>query len=224
LNAVRQRGILSEKGFAFDMIHRLAVLITHELDKHTMIKKNDYNVIRYGMELLISSLVGTLIIFVISILYNRWYLAMIYTICFVPFRMTTGGYHAKSYFWCNFTVAWSYALVLEALLFLERTTPGMGWIFPVALFIYGALFFWTPVEHANKPISNDNREYLRRKGIWISTLWISSAVVMYGWFYEISCFIILCLFTVACSVVAAKLENKLQEVFHYEKDTLEDGK
>lgn len=213
-----------KKGLSFDMVHRLAALITDKLDKHTSIKQNNYNIVLYGMELLLSSLIGTFIILAISILYHRWYLALIYTICFVPLRMTTGGYHAKSYFWCNLTVAWSYALVLEMLLFLEKAALGREWTFLAVLFVYGILFLWTPVEHVNKPISDDKRGYLRRKGIWIGSLWICLAEIMYGSFYEISCFIILCLVTVASSIVAAKIENKLQEVFHYEKNTLENGK
>lgn len=224
LNVVIYYDILPEKGLSFDMVHRLAALITDKLDKHISIKQNNYNIVLYGIELLLSSLIGIFIILAISILYQKWYLALIYTICFVPLRMTTGGYHAKSYFWCNVTVAWSYALVLEALLFLEKAALGREWTFLAVLFVYGVLFLWTPVEHINKPISDDKRGYLRRKGIWIGSLWICLAEIMYGSFYEISCFIILCLVTVASSIVAAKIENKLQEVFHYEKNTLENGK
>lgn len=191
------------------MIHKLAVLISNKLKEYMIIDSKDYNVVRYGMELLLSSLAGMLIVFSISVLYHKWYLALLYTICFVPLRMTTGGYHAKSYLWCNITVAWTYALVLESLLLLTNTLSGRGWSLMAALFIYGILLMWTPVENANKPVYGNNKARLKRKGILISTLWICFAEIIYNRFYEISCFIFLCLFTVALSVVAAKVENKL---------------
>ena len=43
--------ILSKKGLSFEMIHRLAALITDKLDKHASIKQNNYNIVLYGMEL-----------------------------------------------------------------------------------------------------------------------------------------------------------------------------
>lgn len=50
---------------------------------------------RYGIEIIISTIIGFSVIIISGILLSKTNLAIAYLICIVPIRMYTGGYHAK---------------------------------------------------------------------------------------------------------------------------------
>ena len=57
---------------------------------------------RYGIEITISSLINILLIIIIGIVSGNALESIVFLACFIPLRQFTGGFHAKTYFLCNF--------------------------------------------------------------------------------------------------------------------------
>lgn len=226
LNIVWHLGILSEKKERkiFRMIHQLAVFISNKARDCGVLEETDLNIVRYGLEFIISSLLGFMIVCTISVVSHKWYLALIFTICFVPLRLAVGGFHASSYLLCNLAVACVYGIVLVLLDLLVSMKVELLWFGLVDIIICIVFLKWTPVENANKPIIDHEKTRLKRKGLQIGVAWMLSAMFLYKYNYEVSCFITLCLITVAASVAVAILEDKIRSWRNrYEEDFYENG-
>jgi accessory gene regulator B len=58
---------------------------------------------QYGLEILISGLIGIINILIISILIHRLTQGIVFLIVFIVLREYTGGYHAESYISFNYS-------------------------------------------------------------------------------------------------------------------------
>lgn len=63
------------------------------LCKNNVIETDNMDIYVYGLDVLISGVVGTLVILFAGILFNRVRLSVIYLATMIPIRMYTGGYH-----------------------------------------------------------------------------------------------------------------------------------
>ena len=75
----------------------------------------DREVYIYGIELIISTLAGLISIIGVSKLYSDTILGVVFIIFFVPLRLFTGGYHAKTVFW--------FFLLLVADFYISKNAP-----------------------------------------------------------------------------------------------------
>ena len=75
------------------MIHSVALVIADFFVSKDVITEEEKEVCAYGMELIISGIIGL-------ITCNIWY-AIVYNIMMIVIRMYTGGYHADTHLGCN---------------------------------------------------------------------------------------------------------------------------
>lgn len=61
----------------------------------------DRSIYKYGIELFVSTLVGTALVLLIGVIFNSLFEAVIYEMLFVVTRGSFGGYHCKTYLRCN---------------------------------------------------------------------------------------------------------------------------
>ena len=61
-------------------------------------------VCEYGFELIVSILIGFLGVIISGILLDAFWTSVIFYILFVLVRTFTGGYHAKTHFYCKLTM------------------------------------------------------------------------------------------------------------------------
>lgn len=83
------------------MISQIAEAISAFFYSMDVIDEEEKGKSRYGIEIIISTIIGFSVIIISGILLSKTNLAIAYLICIVPIRMYTGGYHAKTYFKCN---------------------------------------------------------------------------------------------------------------------------
>ena len=88
-----------------NMITILSKSISHFLLERDIIPREEAEIYQYGFETIISTVLGFLIIASLGILFHMFWLALLYYAVFVFLRQLTGGYHADTYFRCNFTFA-----------------------------------------------------------------------------------------------------------------------
>lgn len=134
---------------------------------HDIIPTGKKAVYTYGLELLISDVVGISCIILISILYGQAYMWIPYLIGFVPMRISGGGYHAKTHVSCILFFSFFFLLFI----FLKdifRSVPYIE-IF-LSLFVLLLVLIFSPVEAKNKPLSKESRRRNRGRSIGIAAL------------------------------------------------------
>lgn len=133
----------------------------------------------YGLELLISSVITTIILIAIGIITNSFFESIIFIIGFSALRVFTGGYHANSYWICTFITALNYFCVL----FIYRTffdyiasPAGMIIVWGLTL---GLVLAFAPVDNLYKRLDETTKVKSKTRAI---------IVMLWGAFILLLCF------------------------------------
>ncbi len=146
------------------MIAKLAKSTAHFFYEKNIVKKEDEEVYAYGMELLYSSIFNILLAVVISAATNTFLPITIFIVTFIILRQYIGGYHAETHFGCISI----FAVVLIIFSLLAKYTP-VNFEIPISIIITSIsvllVILFAPVEHPNKPLSNNDKIRLRKNSI-----------------------------------------------------------
>ena len=82
------------------MFKSYASKITSFLIENKEINQDDYEVYKYGFEVLIAFIVNIAIVLSIGLLFNKIFYSIAFLICYCPIRQFAGGYHANNYTKC----------------------------------------------------------------------------------------------------------------------------
>lgn len=141
------------------MINKLSQSIFGALSRNGLVTNdNSYNsqMLKYGIEIVISSLIETVIILLISSIVNDIINGLAFIIVFVSTRNYTGGYHANSHSKCTIVISAS-VIIIHLLCVLTFTKSDI--VFLSILLIVGTIivFIFTPIINSNKPINNKHK-------------------------------------------------------------------
>lgn len=126
------------------MLYKLSAKLAKKLAEHLEDGKEDVYI--YGLELIISTVVGLASILLISCLLFELKSGLIFIIMFVPLRLFTGGYHAATYGKCFVVSNCSYLTILSLKYIMWDNTPTEIWI--------GLLIIASCYIAANAPVIN----------------------------------------------------------------------
>lgn len=138
------------------MIRSLSVRYSEYLSANKIIPKEKISIYSYGLELLISSVIGVVILFLISMFFGMPVACFAYLLGFIPLRILSGGYHAKTHLGCII----SFSSVFCCAIILEKYLVRIPFISVLVLLINVLL---SPVEAKNKPLSPKLRMKNRSK-------------------------------------------------------------
>ena len=142
------------------MDHEIANLVNCYLRRQEWIEEEEIEISQYGLELIISSGIGFLLIILIGIVMGKGIEMLVYLVVLVSLRSFTGGYHAKTYLRCNILLILNSLVVLYMLNLLHSHISN---VIPVSLVLgIGILEKYAPVEHVNKRICKEDKSKLRR--------------------------------------------------------------
>lgn len=114
----------------------------------------------YGIELLISSAVSTIVIFLIGLLTNTFFESVVFLISFSAIRVYTGGYHSMTYLRCNIISALSYVAIVVFLYLLKGFIANPIVMFSGYILTMLLAVIFAPVKHENKELSKeDTKKY-----------------------------------------------------------------
>lgn len=153
-----------------EMISKLAKNIAHFFVVKNITEESKEVIYAYGMELLISDVLNTLIVLMIALISHTLLAVIIFIAVFMVLRRFVGGYHANSHLSCMFT------LVMVMLVFsygICNISGQTAQVFRIS-FITMALpiiFCITPVPHPNKPMSAEKDIRLRKRSIILRQSW-----------------------------------------------------
>lgn len=152
-----------------EMISKLAKNIAHFFVVKNITEESKEVIYAYGMELLISDVLNTLIVLMIALISHTLPAVIIFIAVFMVLRRFVGGYHANSHLSCMLT------LVVVMLVFsygICNISGQTAQVFSIS-FITMALpiiFCITPVPHPNKPMSAEKGIRLRKRSIILAAV------------------------------------------------------
>ena len=132
-----------------------------QLLRQEMIEACDYEIYRYGCEVLLYFIVNAMVAFIIGVMFHQVGGTLLFLGCYCTLRQFTGGYHAKNYTACTLTFAGIYTLTL---FLISRVSwiesPGVVFaLLGVSGFI---IYQLAPLEHANKPLTQKEKLQYQR--------------------------------------------------------------
>lgn len=142
--------------------------IAKEFVKLEIIKKDDYEVYKYGLELLISLLLTTGIIIISSLFFGKFISTVLYLAGFFSSRIICGGYHAKHHYSCFMLTVSSY-IVFLLLYYAFGSKPYLNSV-TVFMTVFSAIMIiaFSPVEHPDNPMTEYRKSKNRRLSIILS--------------------------------------------------------
>ena len=158
-----------------EMISKLAKSIAHFFVVQNITGEAEEVIYAYGMELLISDVLNTLIVLMIALLSHTLPAAIIFVAVFVGLRHFVGGYHANSHLSCMFTLVivmlvFSYGICnIPELYAKDFSVRFMLAALPV-------IFCIAPIPHPNKPMSEEKALKLKKKSRILAAA-LSAAVI-----------------------------------------------
>lgn len=140
------------------MLHLLADYFTTMLFRnYSIADPSKKEVYVYGFKLLISTTFLVISILTVSVLLDQFALGCIFLMVYIPCRMVSGGYHAKTYSKCYWVSLVTYLGVMYASL-LSHNTWGL---LSLIIFYSLVIFIWAPVISSKHPLSG--RAILRNR-------------------------------------------------------------
>lgn len=165
------------------MISKLAKNMAHFFVVQNITEAPREAIYAYGMELLISDVLNTLIVLLIALLSHTLSAVVVFIAVFMGLRQFVGGYHANSHLSCMFT------LVIVMLVFsygICNINGQLAQIFSIS-FITIALpiiFFIAPVPHPNKPMSEEKGIKLRKRSYILAVILTIAVIALLVFQYQ----------------------------------------
>lgn len=130
-------------------------------------------VYEYGFEVLISTIVYTIIFLLIAICFGEFLSSVLFWGSFLVIRKLAGGYHAKTYLQCHILFCTNHLVFL----FLIKVIPiACNSLCDAVLLAFSSiiLFVFAPVDHPNKPfVAGEQRKHRRLSIIYAILILIS---------------------------------------------------
>lgn len=191
------------------MLHKISENIANYLfDEES---KYPMSVYIYGIELIISELIGTVIVLIIGILFNSLVESVIFMLSLSLIRFFSGGYHAKTYLRCNMVFVTSALLVFITHKLYVQYLMEYNIVIYITVFIISFIIMamFSPVENENKKIEKSDR--LRFKIIAISITFVEMAFSMFIYYKTGFDLVLVILPTVIVVDIAILVEIILKE-------------
>ena len=158
-----------------EMISKLAKNIAHFFVLQNIVEESREVIYAYGMELLISDVLNTIIVLLIALISHTLPAVVVFIAVFMGLRRFVGGYHANSHLSCMFT------LVVVMLVFsygICNVSGQVAQIFSIGFIAVSlpVIFCIAPVPHPNKPMSEEKGIRLRKLSIILAVA-LSVAVI-----------------------------------------------
>ena len=134
------------------MFKSYASKITSFLIENKEINQDDYEVYKYGFEVLIAFIVNIAIVLSIGLLFNKVFYSIVFLVCYCPIRQFVGGYHANNYIKCLLVFTFIFILTINTSSRVNSNIYTLM-IFIISTLSYIGIFILAPLEHRNNPLT-----------------------------------------------------------------------
>lgn len=143
--------------------------------RNSIIKEDERDLYRFGMNHLFRFLLNVITAIVIGIIFQMVWQSILFSITYIPLRQYAGGFHATTPGRC---FVLSTLLIACALLAVSLVPWGEASVFLASMVLSGSVILLrAPVESVNKPL--DEKEYVvfRKKSRVIALIELGCAII-----------------------------------------------
>jgi hypothetical protein CLOSPO_01728 len=191
------------------MFSKCSEKIADKLQCNNIIDVERYEICRYGINQLFTTILDFATILFIGFVFNMVLEGIIFTAAYIPIRIYAGGYHAKSPQRC-----WMFsAIMLLIVLCIIKYTPNnpiFFWIYTV-LSLISCVIIWTlsPVEDKNKILDEQENIVYRQRTRRILYAEISLSIILYALHcYSIVTILEMVWFSLSVMLILGIIKNK----------------
>lgn len=154
----------------------LARYLTNYYANRNLIDNSSIEVYKYGFEILISTITYYIIFFLVSAVTDTLCSSSFYLIGFFIIRTISGGYHAKTYLRCHIAFEITH---ITFLVFIKSISFNLIPVFFIVFMIIAGiiLVLFSPIDHENKPFTNNEKKRFRKLSLLYSMLVIFIGLV-----------------------------------------------
>lgn len=159
------------------MTRRISIMISERIVRLGGISQEKLNVISYGMELIISSIIGIFLLIGISIGFGQPFSWLAFLLGFVPLRVSAGGFHAKTHLLCYITIGGLFAAC-----HLIAVGINLSPFFHIIVSMIAAVFvfLFAPIQSPQKPLTRHSRKTNRIASLVVVCIDIAIAIASFG--------------------------------------------
>lgn len=160
------------------MIDYISKCSTDMLLKNRTIKKEDYDIYFYGMQIVYSTTLKSIGLILSAYVLGIMVEMIVFLFCFAWLRKYAGGRHTDSYLTCFLSTL---ALSAIPILIVVNVAALQTIYFIIGSFIIAILLIlkYAPVDTPNKPIYEEQRKILHKKSIYLSISLYIIIIILY---------------------------------------------
>ena len=194
-----------------EMISKLSKNIALILFSEQIIDEEKMPVCAYGIELIISTVIGFMLVIFVGLMMNAVFHAFFFYLVFVGVRLFTGGFHAQSHFKCKITLVICSVFVLLASNQYRVLNESRLHVLLLAIYL-ACVFLFSPVEHINAPLTEQERKRNRGISIIMAIVLVVINELGYMVFPSISAVLTMSLFIIAVLMIVAKSKERGEQL------------
>lgn len=139
--------------------------LAHRLLEQDVIRREDFDVYAYGLQLALELSVHILCSLIIALLLHMEIECLLFFLFFIPIRSYGGGLHMKHYLSCLLLSCITLAGILCLVKFCPIPAPFSLYIYLISLTL---LLFLGSVNHPNREVDADEHQrFNRKKAAWL---------------------------------------------------------
>ena len=144
------------------MLHKISSSLADRLINAEIVTRESRDVYIYGIEVLLSSLLSTLLILIIGLALNRFVDTLSFLAVFIGLRSFSGGFHANTYLRCAVVTLSVYFAVILLSFYVKVPQAALLCLAPIGVALLAVA---APVRNPNKHLTES--EAIRHKIISI---------------------------------------------------------
>lgn len=146
------------------MFVKVAEKLADSLEKNEIIKHDDRELYVYGLDQGFSIILNIITTLLIGLIFNTFFLLVVFMAAYIPLRSFAGGYHAKTPLRCyifSIVLLVLVSLGMKNLVFSDLVNYV---VLAISVFI---IFVLSPVEDKNKPLDKIELKVYRKRTLLI---------------------------------------------------------
>jgi len=139
------------------MIENLSAKSVRLLLNNYIIKEEDQDIYKYGLELLFSTIINVILVITIGCLFGKLPQTILFLLEYCSVKRYAGGYHARTHVRCivTFSVLYFIMLVVFEVFDLSKVNAASLLVGAISFLLVMIL---APMEDANKPLEEEERK------------------------------------------------------------------
>lgn len=140
------------------MITKLSSIILKYIYAHSDLSSDIKDIYQYGIEITLSSILNVVLVMGASLLLNDLIAGVLFLTIFIFVRSFTGGFHASTYFKCNFFMLLTFLLSWSISKVLFIYNCGFFFMLLLSLLNFIPIITFSPVPNVYKMLSNEAKK------------------------------------------------------------------